>query len=30
MIEGAGHWVAYEAAAEFNAALREMLRVARA
>jgi pimeloyl-ACP methyl ester carboxylesterase len=30
MIEGAGHWVAYEAPAEFNAALREMLRLARA
>jgi pimeloyl-ACP methyl ester carboxylesterase len=27
MIEGAGHWVAYEAAEEFNATLREMLRV---
>ena len=25
-IEGAGHWVAYEAAASFNAALHEMLR----
>jgi pimeloyl-ACP methyl ester carboxylesterase len=26
MIAGAGHWVAYEAAEEFNATLREMLR----
>jgi pimeloyl-ACP methyl ester carboxylesterase len=26
MIEGAGHWVAYEAGEEFNATLREMLR----
>jgi pimeloyl-ACP methyl ester carboxylesterase len=29
MIEGAGHWVAYEAAAEFNVTLRAMLRPTR-